>query len=71
MSDMLKELWYGNIVSQENDIFNKPELRELLGYVARRRGTLEEILTDTMLPPKAEQEYNKSCKQGRINVNIH
>ncbi len=42
---MIKELWYGNIVPQEDGIFNKPELRELLGYVARHRGELEETLT--------------------------
>ncbi len=46
MTDMIKELWYGNIVPQEGGIFNKPELRELLGYVARHRGELEETLTD-------------------------
>ncbi len=46
MTDMIKELWYGNIVPQEDGIFNKPELRELLGYVTRHRGELEESLTD-------------------------
>ena len=46
MTDMIKELWYGNIVPQEDGIFNKPELRELLGYVARHRGELEKTLTD-------------------------
>ncbi len=46
MTDMIKELWYGNIVPQEDGIFNKPELRELLDYVARHRGELEETLTD-------------------------
>ncbi len=46
MTDMIKELWYGNIVPQEDGIFNKPELRELLGYVARHRGELEKSLTD-------------------------
>ncbi len=46
MTDMIKELWYGNIIPQEDGIFNKPELRELLGYAARHRGELEETLTD-------------------------
>ncbi len=46
MTDMIQELWYGNIVPQEDGIFNKPELRELLGYVARHRGELEESLTE-------------------------
>ncbi len=46
MTDMIKELWYGNIVPQEGGIFNKPELRELLDYVARHCDELEETLTD-------------------------
>ncbi len=46
MTYMIKELWYGNIIPQEDGIFNKPELRELLGYVARHRGELEESLTE-------------------------
>ncbi len=46
MTDMIKELWYGNIVPQESGIFNKPNFKELLGYVARHRGELEETLTE-------------------------
>ncbi len=46
MTDMIKELWYGNIIPQEDGIFNKPEFKELLGYTARHRGELEETLTD-------------------------
>ncbi len=46
MTDMIKELWYGNIIPQEDGIFNKLELRELLGYVARHWGELEESLTE-------------------------
>ena len=46
MKPIIAELWYGNIIPQENGIFNKPEFKELLGYVARHRGELEETLTD-------------------------
>ncbi len=28
----IKELWHGNIVPQEDGVFSKPHLRELLGY---------------------------------------
>ncbi len=42
----IKELWYGNIIPQEDGIFNKPQFKELLGYTARHRGELEETLTD-------------------------
>ncbi len=46
MDNMIKELWYGNIIPQEDGIFNKPQFKELLGYVARHRSELEETLTD-------------------------
>ncbi len=46
MKSMIEELWYGNIIPQEDGIFNKPEFKELLGYTARHRGDLEETLTD-------------------------
>ncbi len=42
----IKELWYGNIIPQESGIFNKPQFKELQGYVARHRGEFEETLTD-------------------------
>ncbi len=42
----IKELWYGNIILQEDGIFNKPQFKELLGYTARHRGELEKTLTD-------------------------
>ncbi len=42
----IKKLWYGNIIPQEDGIFNKPQFKELLGYTARHRGELEETLTE-------------------------
>lgn len=46
MKSVIRELLHGNINPQENGIFNKPEFEEMLGYVARHRGELEETLTD-------------------------
>lgn len=46
MKSIITELWYGNIIPQENGIFNKPEFKELLGYIDRHRGELEETLTE-------------------------
>lgn len=46
MKSIITELWYGNINPQEDGIFNEPELKELLGYIDRHRGELEETLTD-------------------------
>ncbi len=44
--NMIKNLWYGNIVPQKDGIFNKPNLKKLLDYVAQHRGELEETLTE-------------------------
>ncbi len=46
MANMIKELWYGNIIPQEDGIFSKPQFKELLGYMARHRAELEETLTE-------------------------
>ncbi len=46
MKSMIEELWYGNIIPQEDGIFNKPEFKELFGYTARHRSDLEETLSE-------------------------
>lgn len=46
MTSIIKELWYGNICSQEDDILDKPEFKELLGNMARHQADLEATLTD-------------------------
>lgn len=46
MTSIIKELWYGNICPQENGIFNTPEIKELLSYIARHQADLKVILTD-------------------------
>ncbi len=46
MTNIIKELWHGNIIPQESGIFSKPIFKELLGYTARHRGELEETLTE-------------------------
>ncbi len=43
MENMIKEIWYGNIVPQENGIF---KLRELLNFAAQHRSKLEEGLNE-------------------------
>ncbi len=40
MTDIIKEVWYGNIIPQEDGIFNKPQFKELLGCTFRHRGEL-------------------------------
>ncbi len=44
--NIIKERWHGNIIPQDSDIFDKPELKELLGYMSRHREALENTLTD-------------------------
>ncbi len=43
MTDMIKELWYGNIIPQEDGIFNKPELRELLDKMMDNRNEYDSL----------------------------
>ena len=35
MKSMIKELWHGNIIPQEDSRNNSKEMKELLGYMAR------------------------------------
>ncbi len=61
MESLITNFWNGNIFPQEDGIFNEPELRELLGYVARRRSELEETLIDKQkeLLDKLMDTYNE------------
>ena len=43
---MIKELWYGNIVPQEDSRNNSKEMKELLGYMARHNEDLEKSFSD-------------------------
>ena len=43
---MIKELWYGNIIPQEDSRNNSKEMKELLGYMARYHENLEKTFTD-------------------------
>ena len=36
MKSMINELWHGNIIPQEDSRNNSKEMKELLGYMARR-----------------------------------
>ena len=43
---LLKELWHGNIVPQEDSRTNSKEMKELLGYMARHHEDLAKTFTD-------------------------
>ena len=46
MKNMIKELWHGNIVPQEDSSNNSKVMKELLGYKARHHEDLEKSFTD-------------------------
>jgi len=46
MKSMIKELWHGNIVPQEDSRNNSKEMKELLGYIARHHEDLVKTFTD-------------------------
>ena len=46
MKNMIKELWHGNIIPQEDSRTNSPQMKELLGYMARHHENLEGSFTD-------------------------
>ena len=46
MKSMIKELWHGNIIPQEDNRNNSKEMKELLGYMARHHEDLEKTFTD-------------------------
>ena len=46
MKQTIEELWHGNIIPQEDSRTNSPEMKELLGYMARHHEDLEKSFTD-------------------------
>ena len=46
MESIIKELWHGNIIPQEDSRTNSKEMKELLGYMARHDEELQKIFTD-------------------------
>ena len=46
MKSMIKELWHGNIVPQEDSRTNSKEMKELLGYMSRHHDDLLKSMTD-------------------------
>ena len=46
MESIIKELWHGNIVPQEDSRINSPQMKDLLGYMSRHHKDLEKSFTD-------------------------
>ncbi len=45
-TNIIEELWYGNIDPLNGGIFKSPEMKDLIQYIARHREDLEKNLTD-------------------------
>ena len=46
MKNIITELWYGNIIPQEDSRTNSKEMKELLSYMARHHEELEKSFTN-------------------------
>ena len=46
MNNIIKELWHGNIVPQDDSRNNSPEMKELMEYMARHHDDLLKSMTD-------------------------
>ena len=46
MKSMIKELWHGNIIPQEDSRQNSPEMKQLLEYISRHNDDLLKTMTD-------------------------
>ena len=46
MNSMIKELWHGNIVPQDDSRNNSPEMKQLMEYIARHHDDLLKTMTD-------------------------
>ena len=44
--NVIKELWHGNIIPQEDSRTNSKEMKELLGYMARHHDDLLKMMMD-------------------------
>ena len=51
---IIKELWHGNIVPQEDGRTNIKEMKELIGYMARHHEDLDKTFT-----PEQKELYEK------------
>jgi hypothetical protein len=46
MRSIINELWYGNVIPQEDSRTNTKAMKELLGYMSRHHEDLEKSFSD-------------------------
>ena len=63
--NVIKELWHGNIVPQEDSQTNTKEMKELISYIARHDEALEKLLTEEQ---KAIFEKYQDCWNEYVSL---
>ena len=63
--NVIKEVWHGNIIPQEDSRTNSKEMKELLGYMARHDEDLEKTFSDE---PKEIFEKFHVASQKQLSV---
>ena len=46
MKSIIKELWHGNIIPQDDSRNNSPEMKKLIEYMSRHHDALVKTMTD-------------------------
>ena len=65
MTHIIKELWHGNIVPQEDSRNNTKEMKEFISYIARHDEDLENLLTEEQ---KAIFEKYQDCWNEYVSL---
>ena len=71
MNSVIKELWHGNIIPQEDSRTNSKEMKELLGYMARHHEDLEKTFSDediSVAQERAETEDASSSQSSCMRI---
>ena len=72
MESIIKELWHGNIIPQEDSRTNSKEMKELLGYMARHHEDLEKTFTEEQkeIFEKFHDCWSEYASLGRRNKRV-
>ena len=71
MNSVIKELWHGNIVPQEDSRTNSKEMKELLGYMSRHHEDLLTVfitLDISVAQKRAETEDASSSQSSCMRI---
>ena len=63
--NVIKELWHGNIIPQEDSRTNSKKMKELLGYTARHHEELEKTFSE-----EQKEIFENSTTAGANNMSL-